>query len=86
MRRLVSHIASECGSRDEHQCQCTINFRLFAQFKTSAHGMMPSTFRISLPVSINPAWGVPHTLAQTFVSWLILEPVKLTVDVNRPSG
>lgn len=53
---------------------------LFAQSSgTSAPGVVPSTFRVGLPTSLN--LGLPHRNAQRPVS-LFLDHVKLTNNIN----
>lgn len=46
------------------------------------HGMVPHTFKVGL-LSVKPSWERPHGYTQErCVSWVILNPVKLTVKVS----
>lgn len=41
------------------------------------------TVRVGLPISINPISKLPHKNTQRIASWVIFDPVKLTVNFNH---
>lgn len=52
---------------------------LFIQFRTLVVGVLPPTFRVSLPISINPVLNFPHRHAPWLLFWVILDPIQLTI-------
>lgn len=54
-------------------------FSSFMQSGTPAHRMVPLTFRMGGPTSINLIYVVPHIYAQRLASFLILYSIKLAI-------
>lgn len=54
----------------------------FIQHKTPKHGMVPPTFRVGLPISVNPLWKCHHRKTQTCVSMVMPTLVELTMKTN----
>lgn len=57
-------------------------FLLCMQPRTPAHGIESPTFRVDLPVSINPTYVMPPGCNERMVSKPFLEPEKLTITIN----
>lgn len=57
------------------------SFLLFIQSRTVTHGMV----RVGLPTLMSPTQKLIHRHAQSFVSYVILDPTKLTLVTNTVS-
>lgn len=69
-------LSSEGTERSKHSCSAP---SLLIYHRTSAHELVLSTHRLSFSTSVNPTWTLSHRFAQKFVSWVILDPVRLTI-------
>lgn len=63
-------------------CCCSAQFLLFIQSRSPRHGMMLPTFRVGFLTSINLIHINPHSFALKLISVVILDTVKLTININ----
>lgn len=61
-------------------------FLFFMKSGTTADGMMPLKFRVGLGTSINPICKIPYIHAQRFASMVIINSMRLTIEINYHSG
>lgn len=55
---------------------------LLIQSRTPAHDMVPATCGVNLFSSVTPIYKVPHRHAQSIVSMVIINTIKLTIRIN----
>lgn len=79
MRCLITlHLQS--GSREDESWD-SVHPLLVLQFRTQVHGMIPLAFRMGLPTAVKTLWKSSHREAQRCVSQVILNPIKLIVNI-----
>lgn len=61
------------------------HFLPFIQPRATAHWMVLLTSRVCLPTLVSLIQKTPHTYVQRLISYVILDPVKLTVEINHLS-
>lgn len=71
----VHHLQPESSEK----CSCSATFLRFVSSRTPSHGMVPPTFRVSLPTPINIIYIILCRHLQRLVSMVILDPVMLTM-------
>lgn len=79
--RCLGPVHMGSGSREKQKLSLSLFF-LFIHPRTPAHGLVPSTFRVGLPKSINPIQNLPHRHAREFVSIKILNVIQLTMKMK----
>lgn len=52
--------------------------------RNPAHKIVPITFRVG-PLSVNLIKTSPHSLAQRLLSYAVLDPAKLAININHHS-
>lgn len=53
------------------------------QSRTQAYGIVPYAFKVDLSTLIHLMKIIPQSHAQRFVSWVILDTVKLGININH---
>lgn len=59
------------------------NLLLFVQSGSPVYGTAPQKYRVVLPVSNNYILKIPHRHFHEFISRVILDPVKVTININH---
>lgn len=73
-------ISSEETERSKHICSAPSHL---IYHRTLARELVLSTLRLSFSTSVNPICTLSHRFSIKFVSWVILDPFRLTTSINH---